>query len=307
MINCSDVTFVLQGVIGKDTDVVIKSIRDNFPSSLIILSTWNDSNTMDFDYDILVTSEDPGGVLVDDKTKLLNNVNRQIVSSFEGIKRVTTKYVVKARTDMVFNSNQILHYLDKYSKTGGKYNLTLSRILVLSDTSYNPHRDYKMPYHICDFIYAGVTQDIYDVFNINLMSNEYFRWFETNRMPPNANYPTMLSKYMPETYIWYSFLSKKLPIHLEHSYDILNNNIESSDAIIGDSLIVVSSFQIDVKCLKYPNQYFASCQMYTFYEWKKLLNGKKLKRFYFFDLEFLFLFSLSKLKKIAKFILGYNN
>ena len=31
---------------------------------------------------------------------------------------------------------------------------------------------------------------------------------------------------MPETYIWYSFLSKKLPIHLEHSYDILNNNIE---------------------------------------------------------------------------------
>lgn len=70
---------------------------------------------------LLVTSEDPGGVLVDDKA-----VNRQIVSSFEGIKRVTTKYVV--RTDMVFNSNQILHYLDKY-------NLTLSRILVLSDTS----------------------------------------------------------------------------------------------------------------------------------------------------------------------------
>ncbi len=307
MINCSDVTFVLQGAVSKDTDFVIKSIRDNFPLSIIILSTWKDSDTRGLDYDTLVTSDDPGGIIVDDKAMLLNNINRQIVSTFEGIKRVTTKYVVKARTDIVFKSNKILHYLDRYNKTGGQYNLLQHRILVLSDTSNNPHRDYKMPFHICDFIYAGLTQDVYDIFDIDLMPKEYFRWFETKSIPNNANYPTMLSRYMPETYIWYSFLSKKLQIKFDHTYDTSNNNIELSETIISDVLIMVSSFQIGVKCLKYPNQFFATYQKYTFYEWKKLYNNQKLTYFSFFDIEFLFLYSISKIKNIIKTILGIKN
>ena len=307
MINCSDVTFVLQGAVNKDTNLVIKSIRANFPSSIIILSTWKDSNPVDLDYDMLVTSDDPEGIVVGDKTRLFNNVNRQIVSSFEGLKKVTTKYVVKARTDILFKSNKILHYLNKYHKNGGQYDLVQHRVLVLSDTSNNPHRDYKMPFHISDFIYAGLTQDVYDIFDIDLMPQEYFRWFETKSIPNNANYPTMLSRYMPETYIWYSFLSKKLQIKFDHTYDTSNNNIELSDTIISDVLIMVSSFQIGVKCLKYPNQFFATYQKYTFYEWKKLYRNQKLTYFSFFDFEFLFLYSISKIKNIIKTILGMKN
>lgn len=303
MIKNKDISFVLQGIVNPSTNIVIKSIRDHFPESTIILSSWSNSEIGILDYDILVTSDDPGGMIVDDKVLLYNNINRQIKSSFEGIKRVTTKYVIKVRTDIIFNSNKILKYLNEYSNTGGKYNLVQSRILVLSDTSNNPHRDYKMPYHICDFIYAGLTQDIYEVFNIDFMPDEYFRWFETRIMPDNANYQTMLSRYMPETYIWYSFLRKKIPINFEHTYDISNNNIDLSESIIGDILIMVSSFQIDVECIKYPNQFFATYQKYTYFEWKKLYKNEKLATFSIFDIEFLSLYIFYKIKSTVKFLI----
>lgn len=302
MIQFKDVSFVIQGAITSDSTTfnVIESIKGNFPGSKIILSTWEGTLVNNLNYDKLILSKDPGGIIVDDSTSLYNNVNRQIVSSIEGIKKVDTKYVIKTRTDIIFNSARILNYLSKYNKVSGKYNITKSRILVLSDTTYNPHRKYKMPYHICDFIYAGLTEDIYNVFNIDLMPVEYFRWYENYVMPINSNYPTILSRYMPETYIWYSFLKKNIFLDFKHSYDIDNNNIELSESIIGDILIIVSSFQVNVKCLKYPNQFFASFQKYSYYEWKKLFNKNKLKNFSFFDFEFLFLFTISKIKNVIK-------
>ena len=43
-INSEDLSFVVQGPVSEHTNLALKSIRENFPKSEIILSTWEGSN-----------------------------------------------------------------------------------------------------------------------------------------------------------------------------------------------------------------------------------------------------------------------
>ena len=84
-------------------------IRKYLPKSKIILSTWDGSNVNGLDYDIVIFNKDPGGSLCSaNDDKILNNVNREIVSTLAGLKVCKTKYVFKIRSDLIIKSNKIL-------------------------------------------------------------------------------------------------------------------------------------------------------------------------------------------------------
>ena len=110
MITSKELSFVVQGPVhtGGEFSTInaCNSIRKYFPDAEIILSTWIGENTEGITYDTLVLSEDPGGFLRWDKVMV--NVNRQIVSSYNGIKATGRPYVVKTRTDILFNNDQLL-------------------------------------------------------------------------------------------------------------------------------------------------------------------------------------------------------
>ena len=62
-----------------------------------------------------IESIDPGAsnyYYKDQKIKKLNNINRMLVSSYKGLISVKTKFSVKLRSDMYFQSNNLLKLLE---------------------------------------------------------------------------------------------------------------------------------------------------------------------------------------------------
>lgn len=205
-----DISFVVQGAIaGKPFDktkdrhtyLCLQSIRKHFPGSFIVLSTWKGSDLKNLDYDMCVENDDPGVSILGD---LSQNGFRQIVSSVGGLKKVSTKYAVKVRSDLIFKNNNILKYFEKYNKYSfdPEYKIVKKRVVLL--TTCNPKRRSKFPFNAADWLYFGLTEDIRDIFDIPLVKGD----FVTKDEYDGNREKKCISPYSAEQYIWFGFLSK---------------------------------------------------------------------------------------------------
>ena len=130
-----DITFVVQGAIDeKYITKCINSIIKYFKNSSIIISTWENEFVPD---DVLakvnkiIYNTDPGFCTRNCKPDgKPNNVNRQIVSTINGMKEVKTKYAVKIRSDFIIKNNNFLKYFDNYNKFDNDYRIFEKRIVA---------------------------------------------------------------------------------------------------------------------------------------------------------------------------------
>ena len=129
-IDSSEISVVVQGAISdKFTKRVLVSIRKYLPKSEIILSTWKGSDVSDLDYDQLVLSKDPGTkILLNNNIPL--NLNRQITSTLNGLRKATRKFALKIRTDIELTSDSFLNYFNKYNDYDYSYKFFQNRILM---------------------------------------------------------------------------------------------------------------------------------------------------------------------------------
>jgi hypothetical protein len=84
-IDSKDISVVVQGPIHTQDNLtkrVLESVRTHLPNAELILSTWKGSEVDGLDCDILLLNDDPGAI------NGLNNVNRQIVSTRNGLQKV---------------------------------------------------------------------------------------------------------------------------------------------------------------------------------------------------------------------------
>lgn len=210
-IDTKDISFVVQGAVDKlYTKPCLESIRSNFPGSTIILSTWKGTNVKGLDFDQAVFGEDPGGATYDHLGNC-NNINRQIVSSYEGLKVVTTKYAAKVRNDLIFESPEFLSYFDTLTEYNEDLRKVSSRMITLSIYSrvfgdvYTP--DWKKiainNYSVSDWFYFGYTEDVRNYFSLPLISNvpEFSRYYLGRSVP----YPWYFSQLSPEQYLCAAF------------------------------------------------------------------------------------------------------
>lgn len=122
----SDLTIVLQGsTLGeyegkRCIEYSIPSIKKFLHSCKVILSTWEGEEipeNIKNQIDEIVYNKDPGFKTRDCKIKgKPNNVNRQIVSSINGLKKVKTKFAMKMRTDFILTGKKFLDHFDKFPK-----------------------------------------------------------------------------------------------------------------------------------------------------------------------------------------------
>ena len=126
-IDDKDISFIIQGPVSSFkgraqsegiTQKNIASIRQLFPKSTIILSTWKGQNTSQLNVDHTILLDDPGPnyVFIEGEKHALNN-NRQLLSSHQGLLAVTTKYAVKVRTDNIIIDRQFVELYEQYSAT----------------------------------------------------------------------------------------------------------------------------------------------------------------------------------------------
>ena len=278
-----EITFVLQGPIisdGNTTKKSCESIRKYFPDSKIILSTWKNSNSQYLNIDEKIETEDPGANhLYYEDGKVLNNINRMIVSSLRGLVSSKTKFSVKLRSDMYLQSNNLLNLLGIINKTSCNY--SRKKIIIPSNMAINPDRELKLLFHPSDNFFAGLTEDLIDLFDIPLMSENQMTYFKNNKVERKNNIP-ILSKYTCEQYLFLSFIKKKIKINLKNAFDFNKENKIIHDEVFSNLFAMYRNTKIGINGYKYPISFFSSSVYYAYTEKEfKSLSGEKI----YFDYE----------------------
>jgi hypothetical protein len=284
---------------------VLLNLRNHFKNAEIILSTWEGSDVSKLEFDRVVLNQDPGAYICDDEHQIYLNLNRQLVSTVAGLRLVERKYVLKIRSDMLFINSNCLSYWNKYNSRNDRYKLLKERVVITTVTSRNPRTYDRFPHFPCDWFYLGNTEEVLDIFDIPLTDEPSFsRWYENHPMPENYATRTDLAKYPPESYIWSSFIKKKISLNFDYYSDISNNNIEVSEFIFANNLVLCTPSQLGFLSLKYDWKIdFVQCR-YTHIEWLKLYSkycdpNLRIKPI---DLERIYIFLSSKIVYLKKIL-----
>ncbi len=285
-----DISVVIQGPISSSknrfmdkgtTKNCIESVRKHLPSAMIILSTWEGEAAHNLEYDRLITNKDPGSTSYQDKNGCLfnYNVNRQIISTLNGLNAVDTTYAIKLRTDNIITNKGFLNLFEKLGDTP-KESILTKRLVSSTWFARNPRSQIKYPFHPSDLFFFGLTKDLINLWDIPLSDLEENDLYFKNRedIGGKADY----SRYTPEQYIWVSFLKKNLiSLHFEHYRDTSNDNIVISEKTLAQNLIIAEPEAIGIASPKHQKLFstlnleerqHASSSLYSFEEWLLLHN-----------------------------------
>ena len=245
----NNISVIVQGMIDKKyTKDCLQSIRKQLPGSTIILSTWENSDVSDLDFDKIIFSKDPGGYYCDKSSKTPNNINRQIVSTRAGIPLVKTEYCLKFRTDIMLNDNSFLNYFGKYDTISEPLHVK-NRILICNYHTCNP-RVQPLPFHPSDWVFFGRTEDIKKYFALELQTKADFTWFDTRKKNNRLIFPEYNAKYVPEQYLYIKFLENFEKLDVKAYYDASNKNIQLTEEYFAKDFVILDygkEFNIEFK------------------------------------------------------------
>jgi len=282
----SDISVVVQGPVHVDsqrefeggiTKTCLESVRQFLPGSKIILSTWPDSCLDGLDYDEVVVSDDPGQnvfAYYPDKSPRLENTNRQIVSTKEGLKLVDTKYAMKLRTDFKLTGDRFKHLQETYDAYSDKFRVLDERVVVSNNFSRKYYRGLPTAFYICDFFYFGLTKDVKGIWDIPLFPDLPYRQDQEGCYQHlGAPWPILdVNQMLVKSFLLNNF---SVDIRIEHKYDLRFGALEQSRQCFANNFIVASPKLIDVFL---PRKWISGRQAkwgtqvtyFSFGEWERL-------------------------------------
>jgi hypothetical protein len=252
-INSFEISVIVQGAVSSEyTKDVLLSIRKSLPDSEIILSTWKNSEIEGFDYDILVENDDPGAEILHPPHNQFHNLNRQIISTKNGIKQASKKYVLKTRTDIKLLGNGFLDYFKLHTARCEKYKFLRERVLICQNYARVPE---VFPFHIGDWVFFGYKDDIQNIWDIPICPEpETTKWFYNHKLQPehlnNGLYSHFRHRYCAEQYIWMSFLRKYICLNFEQMFDKSPENTKITEISFANNLVILSAKQYCIAFLK---------------------------------------------------------
>lgn len=282
-----DISVVVQGAVHPVfTPKCLQSIRKHLPKAHIILSTWQGTDVEGLDFDEVVFSKDPGAIARMYAPELNigdnpNNINRQIVSTLNGLKKVKTPYALKMRTDFEIRHTGFLKYVNKYCKFSNEYRVFKER--VLSVMGNKP--DY-FSFFPCDFLFFGLTEDLLKLFDIPLMTKSDAEWFYSHTPINTERYRFVqgLFKYIPEQYLWMSCLAKKYRDVwkiMKDCSDVNSKSIDAGGESLANNFVCLDFEQYGIYPLKDSLKWLYTedrWHLLHFYSWltlyKKYCNSK---------------------------------
>jgi hypothetical protein len=283
------------------TQQCIDSIRNLIPLAEIILSTWKGSFVDHFDVDKIILNDDPGAVTYSDLApNFFNNNNRQIVSTYNGLKAATKKYAIKMRGDCKLMDTDFTDHL-KESPRSEKFKYFKQRIVIPTKYTRNPRRIAQL-IHPSDIFQVGLKEDLLNLWGIPLQPEP-----ETTRaVPAHKNiFNNALTggfhrmKFGAEQYNWYAFCKKQgLDLELKHYSHLPVSIIVDSEWSLINNFVIEDAYSLGVILPK--RMYIATDKnLYTHHEWFKLSRKYSQGISIAFKWRFIFQVYLSNISRIA--------
>lgn len=286
-IDSKDISVIVQGPINKvETPKCLKSIRRFLPSAEIILSTWTGEDVSNLDYDILIQNDAPIAPLIE-KVKhkeVHNNMNRQLFSIKEGLKKAKRKYAMKLRSDLILTTDKFLECFDNFQSRTNDYKLFERKILTATlFTRFNikcgkQYDRIKMPFHISDWWLFGLREDINKYFLDTPLAQEpeftnYFSLKENEFK--KTPYGKSMFKFAPEQYFGYECFARNFDdIYMEDAADYNDELMEKFRKCLVNNFIILEFEQSGIYLNKYPyskNEKFSGDQyigLYNFHRYE---------------------------------------
>lgn len=252
MINTENISVVLQGPVTNETAKIIKDLRALMPHAEIILSTWDNESTDNCRCDIVVKTPQPEAFVQHDRLKVLNNINRLIRSTKEGIKVATKEYILKIRSDLHVDSLNFLKAYDFYPRDAG-VKFVKHKLLVPALFSRMAYRKKPTPFHISDWAMFGLAEDVRAFFNDTpeVEEPEYTRWFKNKHR--ESPFGSTMFRFATEQYLTYSFYRRVRKLNLMN--DAADNGSEvvsESNSFILSNFIIAEYLYTGWRLSKYP-------------------------------------------------------
>ena len=212
-----NLSIIFQGpILEHFTLKAIKTTRDIFPESELILSTYSGYDLSDYlDYvDQIVTIDDPGfdyEVFNFYDHKLRTNTFRMISTSLNGIEKSNKDFVIRLRSDTILLNREILNMYISKAVQGMEFTKKIMVSKIMDET-------YLDEFFIGDWFQMGLRRDLYKLYiaayNLalsNQISKEIF---------------ILNSRIVPEYFLWNSLHKDFHFLGLKENYKFfINNNI----------------------------------------------------------------------------------
>ena len=272
-IDSKDISVVVQGAVDSvNTPLCLNSIRKHLPQAEIILSTWEGTNVDGLDYDKVIFNQDPGGFYMSPCE--INNVKRQILSTLQGIKKANRKYILKIRSDMKISGANFLKYFGKFNNYNKKWHFLKERIIIPSMVTRDP-RIWESPMCPSDWCSFGLKSDMLKLWNIRFPTKEEENFFIEHPRPTvvSSIYPTLVSRFNPEQFIWIGFIKKYVKdLHVEHMFDVNKESIKETLLSFANNLIILSEKQFCIQFLKPARKGSDRWHIITYNSFLKIYN-----------------------------------
>jgi hypothetical protein len=269
MVSSRDISVVVQGLIVKGeeraitTQKCLENIRTYLPGAEIVLSTWKGADIGGLSFDVLVLNDDPGLQLRPDGKPF--NVNRQIISTREGLKRAQRKFAIKLRSDSLIISKKFIEQFETFNETKRAPTLFHKRVVICTLYSRNPAKmDCPLLYHPTDWFNFGQRSDLLDLWDIplhggELIADTWKKW-----------------RYAPEQWVWICFLRKKgYKINLRRSGSFTLLDLWKSESSIINNFAIFPPALLGVEFSAPNTGDWHTEAVYTFGEWNDLSRTLK--------------------------------
>jgi hypothetical protein len=283
----TDLTVVVQGPVHAYQDRpqevgitrrCLASVRQHLPGARLVLSTWEGQDTAGLDCDELVLSADPGGNIVSwdaaGVPRRLNH-NRQIVSTVAGLRRATSGYAMKLRSDNVLTGTGFLTIQQQFPRRAAGCRWLEEHVVLVNTFARRYSKGYRVAFHPSDFFAYGRTADLLALWDIplfaDLPADPYFRAIGYLYHPgaPEFERDTMQELIL-------RWVNKHQPVALDHLLDGGRPMLRLWELILANNLILAEPGRIGL----YLGRKFsegvrvarpaARAAFYSFGDWQRL-------------------------------------
>jgi hypothetical protein len=268
----SEISVVVQGPVDRAlTPRCLTSVRRHLPGAEVILSTWKGTDLAGLDYDRVIENDDPGAVVCTrSDPKVYYNVNRQIVSTVNGLRDATRLYAVKVRADMEFTGTGFLDLFDRFPARAGEWRVFERRVVTCTLPSQSVRRR-GLPLCPSDWFDFGLRSDLLTLWDVPLdATHEVARYFENRPRPVPDRMTPFLHRYAAEQYVWLNCLRKFRPVELEHLGERRPGLRELTELTFANNFIMADEPILGVWFRKYPFHPSSRCGYMFHDEWKML-------------------------------------